>query len=46
MSDPRRLIVTEFAVIFDSTENQPPIVHHLDTEEGLNRLQEQVILLH
>ena len=31
VSDPRRLVVTEFAVVFDASESQPDIVHRLDT---------------
>lgn len=38
-NDPRRLIVTEFAVVFDPAESQADIVHHLDTPEGCDRLR-------
>lgn len=42
-TDPRRLVVTEFAVVFEPSEGQPDIVHHLDTEEGCARLRSEGI---
>ena len=39
--DPRKLIVTEFRVVFDPAENRPDIVFNLDTPEGLAQLQEK-----
>jgi Rho GDP-dissociation inhibitor len=37
-SDPRKLIVEEFRVVFAPEENQPDIVHSLGTPEGLAKL--------
>jgi Rho GDP-dissociation inhibitor len=37
-NDPRRIIVTEFRVKFEETENRPDIIYTLDTPEGLARL--------
>ena len=37
--DPRRLIVTEFRVLFDPSENKEDIVHDLSTSEGLEKLK-------
>lgn len=37
-SDPRRLVVEEFRVVFAPEENQPDIVHTLATPEGVAKL--------
>lgn len=37
-SDPRKLIVEEFRVVFAPEDNQPDIVHTLSTPEGLAKL--------
>jgi hypothetical protein len=42
-NDPRRLVVTEFAVVFEPSEGRPDIVHNLDSEEGLAQLRSQGI---
>jgi Rho GDP-dissociation inhibitor len=38
-NDPRRLVVTEFAVVFEPSEGRPDIIHRLDTEEGCATLR-------
>jgi Rho GDP-dissociation inhibitor len=38
INDPRRLIVKEFRVVFEPSENRPDIVHDLSTPEGLANL--------
>jgi Rho GDP-dissociation inhibitor len=38
-NDPRRIIVTEFRVIFDPAENHPDIVFNLDTDAGIQHLR-------
>lgn len=43
VSDPRRLIVEEFRVVFAPEEGLPDIVHELGTEEGLSKLREDGI---
>jgi Rho GDP-dissociation inhibitor len=43
--DPRRLIVNEFRVVFDPSENRPDTVFTLDTPEGLANLQTNGISL-
>ncbi len=45
VSDPRRLIVEEFRVVFDEAENQPDIVHTLSTPQGLARLAAEGITM-
>lgn len=42
-SDPRRMYVTEFAVVFAPEEGQPEIVHKLDTDEGIAKLSAEGI---
>lgn len=42
-NDPRRVIVTEFRVVFE--ENVPDIVYQLDTEQGLAQLQQTGLLI-
>jgi Rho GDP-dissociation inhibitor len=37
-TDPRRMYVTEFAVIFAPEEGRPEIVHKLDTDQGIAKL--------
>lgn len=43
--DPRRLIVTEFRVLFDPSENREDIVHDLSTPAGLEKLKSEGISL-
>lgn len=43
ISDPRKLIVCEFCVIFDPEEGREDIVHNLDTQEGLDKLKKEGI---
>lgn len=43
LTDPRKLIVTEFTVAFSPEENRPDIVHNLDSPEGLARLNTEGI---
>jgi Rho GDP-dissociation inhibitor len=43
ISDPRKLIVCEFCVIFDPEEGRENIVHNLDTQEGLDKLKTEGI---
>lgn len=45
-SDPRRLIVEEFRIVFDPAENQPDIVHVLSNAEGLAKLASEGITLY
>lgn len=42
-SDPRRLVIDEFRVVFAPEENLPEIVHNLNNETGLNNLRMQGI---
>mmetsp|Transcript_6181 Transcript_6181/g.5524 ORF Transcript_6181/g.5524 Transcript_6181/m.5524 type:complete len:232 (+) Transcript_6181:42-737(+) len=44
-SDPRKLIITEFRVVFAPEENLPDIIHNLDTTLGLQKLQSEGITL-
>lgn len=44
-SDPRRLIVKEFRVVFDAAEGREDIVHDLSTPEGLQKLKTEGISL-
>lgn len=39
-NDPRRIIVTEFRVIFDPVENHGDIVFNLDSDAGIQRLKD------
>jgi hypothetical protein len=34
LNDPRKLIVTEFAVVFSPEEGKPDIIHNLDNDAG------------
>jgi Rho GDP-dissociation inhibitor len=43
VSDPRRLIVEEFRVIFAPEENTPDIVHTLSTRQGLAKMASEGI---
>jgi|EP01033_Poteriospumella_lacustris_P001651 Rho GDP-dissociation inhibitor len=38
-SDPRRLVIEEFRVVFAPDENLPDIVHNLSTQAGLDNLR-------
>jgi Rho GDP-dissociation inhibitor len=44
-SDPRRLIVEEFRVVFDPEENQQDIVNTLSTPEGIAKLAREGITM-
>eukprot|EP01035_Chromulina_nebulosa_P017533 gene17533-23095_t len=44
-SDPRKLIITEFRVVFAPEENLPDVIHNLDTTLGLQKLQSEGITL-
>jgi len=44
-SDPRRVIVTEFRVMFDPTEGHDDIVYNLDTVEGIADLKSRGVTM-
>lgn len=44
-NDPRRMIVTEFRVMFDPSEGQPDIVFELDTPEKIEELKKQGVTM-
>lgn len=45
VSDPRRLVIDEFRVVFAPDESLPDIVHNLNNESGLNNLRMQGITM-
>lgn len=46
VSDPRRLVIEEFRVVYSPDENLPDLVHVLSTEQGLKRLADEGIEMH
>lgn len=45
ISDPRRLVIDEFRVVFAPEDNTPDIVHSFTTLEGLKRLETEGVVM-